>query len=217
MKILQFTITEWLFWFTSKHEIKIKNLYKAHEEDSKTWFIFSILLPFLTYLFSIVANLMIIPFCELGEKWSSILNNGSLPIIAFGVISAGIPYLMEKIENRNIQGREIENKQIVDDSRVEFDEFHTIRKRVMAVATLFLFLTSGLFIFQSISPNISKTTSFFSSFLSFALSIIFAWFSASIGVKMYLLQGSFIGGDFSNSMKESRNNLTQPVNDGFTN
>ena len=65
--------TEWLFWFTPTQKSKIESLYINHEEDVKTWMFFSIALPTLTYLFSVLANILIVPTCQLPEKLSSIL------------------------------------------------------------------------------------------------------------------------------------------------
>lgn len=165
------------------------------------------MLPGLTYLFSVLANFLIIPICDWDDKWGSVFNNGSLPIIAFGIISAGIPYLMEKIEN---QSRRKGNK--IDKN--DIDELHIIRRRIMSLATIFLFLTSGLFILQSILPNIQTRNNFFIDFISFTLAIIFSWFSVSIGVKMYLVQGAFIvKADFKETIDNTRSSLNNTDNE----
>ena len=181
--------TEWLFWFTPTQKSKIESLYINHEEDVKTWMFFSIALPTLTYLFSVLANVLIVPTCQLPEKLSSILNNGSLPIISFGIVSAGVSYLMEQIDADNL-------------------DFHQIRRRIMSVATILLFLTAGLFIFQSILPNISTHSESWKHLISFIVSLILIWFSASVGIKMYFLQGSFVN-DFKASVDDKKKDLNK--------
>ena len=113
-------------------KLKSKNI-----EDYKTWSIYAILLPICAYSFAFLVNLLLLvnqPASVTSLEFFQTLNNGSLPIIAFGIISSCISYLMEYIE------------EAADQRLIWY-----LRRKLMAIAVLFLFLTSAIYILQSIN------------------------------------------------------------------
>lgn len=187
-------LTEWVFFFTDEQKETIGANVNKNTHDLKSWLLFTIVLPFLTYFFAVIMNLLVTPTSQLCKSWASIVNNGSLPIVAFGILSSGVPYLMEQM-------------------KINDDKIYHLRKRVMAIATVFMFLTSGLFLFQSISPNTVQLNNF-QNITIFLLSVIFAWFAISTGIKMYLLQ-SDLNTDFGAVTNKKRDDLNDGLQDEF--
>ncbi|MDF1518108.1 MAG: hypothetical protein P1P79_09185 [Lutibacter sp.] len=118
----------WFCFFNKDQSDRIDTLKSKNLESYKTWLIFSVSLPLATYLISVILNFLINGFC----KWGEIMNNGSLSIISFGIISSGIPYILEKLQKDDI---------VIED----------LRKRVMAISVLLMFLSSAWFVFQTTS------------------------------------------------------------------
>ena len=169
-----FKITDWLFFFGADQREIIRGIHKKGKvsSDFKSWIFISIVLPFLTYLLAAIFNVIL---CEgidnFSETWPTIFLNGSLPIISFGIISSGVPFLMEELSKEN-------------------SDIQRIRRRVMAIALLFLFLTAGFYFFQTVSIINDKLNQL-GSFLVLILSVVISLFSVSVGFKMFLLQSSF--------------------------
>ncbi|WP_256003495.1 hypothetical protein [Pedobacter deserti] len=110
-----------------------------------------------------------------------------MPIISFGIISAGMPYLLVQLE--------------------EYPNFHIIRRRVMAVAMIFLFLTATMYIFQTMSGLKLGALTHWTSFL---LSAYIFLFCASIGYKMFILQSKNIksfAGKIHDGVEQRQNDL----------
>lgn len=187
-------MTEWCFFLNGEQRKIIEVNATNNKHDLISWLIFAVALPILTYFFAVVMNIIITPIDRLSDVWASVVNNGSLPIAAFGIISSGIPYLMEHLSNIN-------------------SDINGLRKRVMAIATVFMFLTSGLFLFQSISPNTVKLEGY-QNVIVFLLSIVFAIFSISVGIKMYLLQSALFN-DYDELTKGNRDKLNSGLEKAY--
>lgn len=185
-----FTITDWVFFFTGEQKKMVSEVRSREKvtSDFKSWILISIILPFLTYLLAALFNVILCKdIASLWKDWPKIFVNGSLPIISFGIISSGVPFLMEDLSIQN-------------------PEVSRIRRRVMAVALLFLFLTASVYIFQTVSL-IADRLEPAGSGLVLLVSIIISLFSISVGFKMFLLQSSFQKG----IDEEIRNNTSTMV------
>lgn len=191
-----FTLKKWMRWtsntlfFLTKTQKKQFNTIKyVNIEDYKTWTIYSIVLPLAAYIFAFLVNLIYLlnhP-CELTIKnIFSTFNNGSLPIIAFGIVSSGIPYLMEVIENTAVS---------------KWDIISNLRKKVMAVSVVFLFLTSALYILQSMNRNLIYISGV-QEVVIFAVTLFILILACSTGGKMFLLQKSTIINDSEYSLRD---------------
>lgn len=191
---------------TTRHEKKISELYNRHEQDLTSWTVFTIVLPLITFFFAACIN-MIYSEC-LCSDWGKIFNNGSIPIIAFGVISSTIPYLVEKLRFKKKNGVDKDNNDEDD------EEIFDLRKRTLAFATVLLFVTAGLFIIQSVSlfKNDDKR-----NWLLLIVAILTTIFSAKIGRIMFLLQSVYITKEgFGESVEENVEEITASVQDHFS-
>jgi hypothetical protein len=197
--MIGFKTTDWIFFFNEEQSNNINKVANnpKFKSDFKTWIIISVALPFLTYLFAAFINFLLgNGLCTFMDNWHKILINGSLPIISFGIISSGVPFLMDEVTGAN-------------------SPYQKIRKRVMSVALLFLFLTSGLYILQTLEivvDNLSQAA----SIIIFFFSIYITAFSISVGFKMYLLQGSILS-NIGETIVDNRNDLIQGLQSQYGN
>jgi hypothetical protein len=192
-------LSDYMFWFTAEQKKTLSNLAKDPEKrsDFRTWFVATIALPLVTYAVAVFFNFLLEPtLCALSRDWTKVVLNGSVPIISFGIISSGVSYLMEKLDKdtQGVQG---------------------IRKRIMAYALVFLFLTSVLYIFQSI-PKLGDEIQGVGNMVILVLTLAMCLGSVSIGAKMYLLQKSVVeGGDLIEGITENVNDQTAELNQFF--
>lgn len=174
MEKIKYTFTDWIFFFNDKNAESIDKIFKRDnsselKEELVTWKLITIILPIVTFMVAVILN--IITNVHAPERFFSFLNNGSLPIISFGIITSGMPYLLEQLK--------------------EFPEFHTIRRRVMAIALFFIFLSASLYILQTLLI-LSSQFSCVANLILLGASIYVFLFSRSIGVKMFVLQSKNI-------------------------
>lgn len=194
MKLTGFSLTDWIFFFSNDEKKKITKLLQHKEEDNFdvsflmrefiTWKLITAYLPIFTFLVALIINLVTIN-CPT-TSFFKILNNGSLPIISFGIITSGVPYIMERLEK-------------------EQTDYHLIRRRVMAVALIFMFLTAILYILQTLEV-VSTTYNYLSNIIITFLSLCGLVFSLTIGYKMFLLQSDTIQ-DYGQDVKNNVDNL----------
>jgi len=168
----------WFFFFNEEQRVKIDQLRNENYEEFKTWFIFTVFLPLLPFFISMFIHVLIDGF----NDWGRILNNGSIPIISFGIISSGIIFLMEKLKK--------------DDLIIEY-----LKRRVMAIAVVMLFITAALFIFQSLVDKLFNTEcsliNFWQHAIMFIISVICLVLAARVGQNMFFLQKQIIDKNFA--------------------
>lgn len=167
-----YLITDWIFFFTNRHRNNLMALVAEDDENEIpgeliNYKLISVWLPVVPY--AIVTLLNILINIHAISTWFAFVNNGSLPIISFGIVSAGMPYLLEKLE--------------------EYPNFYVMRRRVMGVSLVFLFLTAAMYIFQTIS---GLKLNILTNVVSLILSLYIFLFCASIGYKMFILQSKNI-------------------------
>jgi len=189
----------WLL--TPKHGQRMSELHSRHKQDLTSWTLFTVILPLITFLF--VAAINILYTNCLCSSWGKIFNNGSLPIIAFGVISSTIPYLVEKLRSES-------NEKLDVDNNVEIFD---LRKRALAFATVLLFITAGLFIVQSLNfveNNDTKNIIFLIS------AIIITFLSAIVGRAMFLLQSVYVANEgFEESVEANVEQIQASIKSQF--
>lgn len=174
MKNTGFCLTDWLFFFNSIDKSKIKSLLNNEKNSGLqsefiTWKIITVFLPVVAFSLAFILNFITNAISI--TSFFKFFNNGSLPIIAFGILTSGMPYLLERL--------------------VDFPEYHIIRRRVMALALVFLFLSAAFYILQTLEI-ITKSYSVCTNWILTILSFYSLAFSVTIGYKMYLLQSSNI-------------------------
>ena len=170
MKEKGFKLTDWVFFFGKNDKKNLDSiLYNQNNkgiiEEFITWKLLTVYLPLVTFLLVLILNLSTNNFDI--SCFYSFINNGSLPIISFGIISSGMPYLLEQLK--------------------DFPDYQSARRRVMAISLFFLFLSASLYIIQTFSI-ISTNLNNLSRFLILIFSIYIFLSSSSIGFKMFLLQ-----------------------------
>ena len=170
MKNIGYILTDWMFFFNEKSKENIKSiLIDAKNTDLLnefiTWKLITVFLPLVTFALALILNVA----TNLADtsKFLSYFNNGSLPIISFGILTSGMPYLLEQLQ--------------------DYPDFHIIRRRVMSVALIFLFLSASLYILQTLTI-LNSQINILTNWLFFALSLLTFITSSSIGYKMFLLQ-----------------------------
>lgn len=162
------------FSLTRVQRRKLNTIKFSNVEDYKVWYIYASILPLATYIFSFLINFIFLlnePSKFTVKNVFATLNNGSLPIIAFGIVSSCIPFLMEMIEV------EEKAKHVLGD----------LRKKIMSFSVLILFFTSALYILQSINRDFIYLSDY-QEVIIFVLTVIILVLSISNGGKMFLLQ-----------------------------
>ena len=178
--------------FNDDHGKKMERAKVINREELKPWTIFTITLPIVTFFLSAVMNVLLSQcvIMDLGK----IVNNGSLPIIAFGIVSSAVSYLVEHLKDGD-------------------PDIYAIRKRVMAVSLLLLFTTASLFLFQSLNV-VSERLQGFQHATIFIFSILIATYSIRLGRYMYLLQSTFAD-DYAQQEKLRVDKITDTLKDRF--
>jgi formate-dependent nitrite reductase membrane component NrfD len=131
------------------------------------------------FVISILIEVSIAP-----DNIKCFLNNGSFPIIAFGIVSTNLIYLIENIST-------------------EREEYASLKSRTMVYSSIIIFLAAILYIFQS---NFLESFTPSQLFYSTWAGIIILIFAIAIGKKMFLLQNKLIG-LFEDTFKEQMDNL----------
>lgn len=188
-----FYITDWIFLFDKTKKESFRKIITSPQnpylkDEFKTWKLITVYLPLITFLFVVFLNLIT---SGNSDDFIKYFNNGSLPIIAFGIITSGMPYLMEQLE--------------------EYPDYHMVRRRIMAIGLFFLFLSSVIYILQTVEIVSLKLT-FCINILIFVLSCFVFMAAQSIGYKMYLVQSKHIK-DFSQDIQDNVDNLRGSTDD----
>jgi hypothetical protein len=171
----------WYLFLNDEQENHLSTLKTENNIPFITWILFSIILPLAPFLISILINFLLIGFCD----WGKILNNGSLPIISYGFITAGIVYIMEKINN---------------DNPVVFQ----LRERIMPIAVLLLFINSSIFILQT---SVKETLNGTQHLIVLLTSAIVFYFSLRVSQNMFFLQRKIADGDYAKDLRDEANNI----------
>lgn len=194
MENIGYKLTDWLFFFKDSHKNEFTKILK-HENNKTlldefiTWKLITVFLPLITFLFVVLFNIL----SNILEpaKYYSFFNNGSLPIIAFGIITSGMPYLLEQLEG--------------------YPDLYIVRRRVMAVGLIFLFLSASVYIIQTLSIITSKLDNL-TNFIIAIMSICIFFISSSIGYKMFILQSKNLKA-YDEIVKDGVKKLTSATSD----
>lgn len=194
MENIGYKLTDWLFFFKDSHKSEFKKILK-HESNKTlldefiTWKLITVFLPLITFLFVVLFNIL----SNILEpaKYYSFFNNGSLPIIAFGIITSGMPYLLEQLEG--------------------YPDLYSVRRRVMAVGLIFLFLSASVYIIQTLSIITTKLDNL-TNFIIAVMSICIFFISCSVGYKMFILQSKNLKA-YDEVVKDGVKNLTSATSD----
>ena len=195
-----------MFFLTKKQRRKLNKIRANNIEDYKTWSVYVIVLPLAAFIFAFGLNMLFllnhgngISLSEEIEHVFIIINNGSLPIIGFGIVSSSITYLMEVID----EGKKSQTANLA-----------YIRRKIMSISVLVLFLTSALYILQSISRDFFPS-SIVQDIIIFVTTLVILILAISTGRKMFLLQKLTIENDYAVSIHKSTNSFSQGLENQF--
>ena len=169
----------WFLFLNAEQENYLVSLRRENKVSFITWILFSIILPLAPYIISVLINFLLTGFCN----WGKIINNGSLPIISYGFITAGIVYIMEKIKNDNL---------------IIFQ----LRERIMPVAVLLLFLNSSIFILET---SVKDTLNTIQHAIVLVVSLFIFYFSLRVSQNMFFLQRKISDKQFDTIYREETN------------
>lgn len=176
--------------FTDEQKKTLQIIRKDNNEELKSWVIFTAFLPLTTFVFAACVNALLSKYFL--DEWSKFLNNGSLPIISFGIVSSALSYLVDKLTGNN-------------------NTVFELRKRVTAIALVLLFITSSLFILQSLA---FIAIPIWAHIIVLLVSILFTIYSVQLGKLMFILQSSFANA-FMNKQEASLQDMQQGLTDTF--
>jgi len=159
-----------LWGLNSDDHDELRRLRKEFRPHLASWTIFTILLPLVTFVFGTMANLLYYDPEKLPAEWVKVFNNGSMPIIAFGIVSSSLPFVVDKLTRRDKQKEDV---------------MYALRKRVLGIATIVMFLASGLFIIQSLT---ALNNSQFRHQILLIVSVVLIIWAAALGKIMFLTQ-----------------------------
>lgn len=187
-----------LWGLSSDDHDELRRLRKEFKPHLASWTIFTILLPLVTFGFATLVNVLYYEPAKLTEEWGKVFNNGSLPIIAFGILSSSLPFMVDKLTRQDKQKEGV---------------MYALRKRVLGIATIVMFLASGLFIIQSLAAL--SNNQFRHQMLMVASVLVIIW-AAALGRIMFLTQ-SATPEQLPENVKRNSDALTSSLAQQFSN
>jgi hypothetical protein len=184
MKTIWFWLWNWPLLPNNKEKEIIESLANENIDETRNWLYISVLLNLFPFIFSLLIELVV----NRGN-WLCLLNNGSLPILAYSLLATNFFYLLENVP-----------------AVKESTSFHNVKTRLYVLAVLTMFISAVLYIFQS---NFSNEFQHGHLVYSLIISVTMLVMSIVWGSKMYLLQQEKIETYSDNLAKQSRN-LSQP-------
>jgi len=187
LKKIKFGIFNYLF-FPNRNQFNV--LFWLSEQNKSAgdlWFLIAFLLNIIPFLLAVIIEAI-----SNNSNVIYILNNGSIPVLAFSIISTNLVYLIENLP-------------------AEREIFAHIKTRLQIFSIIVIAISIVVYIFQSnFVKNFSEDIlmiSFYSSALLLGLSVI-------LGKKMFLLQNKLIA-KFEDNFKDQLEKLNQipPAND----
>ena len=143
-----------LFWLSSHHRKK-----------TVQWFLISVLLNLVPFLVSILIAYLTDP-----DNLLCFINNGSLPIIAFGIVATNLVYLIENIST-------------------ERETYSNLKNSTLIFSVILIFPAAILYVFQS---NLLEHFTPVHLKISLWVSIFIFIMSVVMGKKMFLLQNKLV-------------------------
>jgi hypothetical protein len=166
---VNFWIFNWIFVPSSEQVDRLENLKRNNLSKSQKWFFISVVLnvaPFIlagcleAYLHS--------------DNLKCFLNNGTLPILSFGIISTNFFYLLENIPDNLSDDKEL---------------YENMKLKITVLGIICLFIATTMYIFQS---NFLVNFGNSHYWPSIVFSIVVLIYSVSCAKKMFLLQNGFL-------------------------
>ena len=161
-----------LWGLNSEDHDELRRLRKEFRSHLASWTIFTVFLPLVTFGFAVLINVLYFEPKKLSAEWGKMFNNGSLPIIAFGIISSSLPFIVDKLTRQDKQKEDV---------------MYALRKRVLGIATIVMFIASGLFIIQSLSALSNNS---FRHQILLGFSVLITIWASTLGRIMFLTQSA---------------------------
>lgn len=183
MSTINFWLWNWIFIPSNEQKNLITGLRDNNHHQSQTWFFMTVILNLGPFLVAVILERIIHP-----DNILCFLNNGSLPILSFGIIATNFFYLMQNMPDNTYEDIKI---------------YENIKMKIYVIGSILMFLSGILYILQS-----NFISSFYPHFYipSIIVSVIAFIYSISSGRKMFLLQNKFLS-DFAEELKSTKNKL----------
>lgn len=188
---LKFWVFNWIFFPSPEQVDRLENLKRNNSSKSQKWFFISVVLN-------------IAPFFLAGgleaylhsDNLKYFLNNGTLPILSFGIISTNFFYLLENIPENSTGDREL---------------YENIKLKITVLGIICLFIATILYVFQSNFIDNFENNHYWPSIVFSSIILIY---SISCAKKMFLLQNGFLT-DYAKTISKTKIDLTK-IDDEFT-
>lgn len=178
-----FWLRNWIFLPDAEEVNELQSLSTANKKRIRNWVIFSVGLPFLPVIVTFLINVLFEGF------QLEFLVTGSIPIVAFGIISSNISYLTERLSKTS---------KVVE----------IMKKRILGVGVLILFLLVCVFVVESVVKFDLKDRERTYLFIS---SMILLFYSISIGIKMFLFQDESVKNKFDKEVVTGGSTSQEPA------
>ncbi|TDB60407.1 hypothetical protein [Arundinibacter roseus] len=183
LKSIYFWAFNWVFTPTTEQKNILDILRINNASKAQKWFYVSVILNLVPFILASLLEAYLH-----NDNLNCFLNNGTLPILSFGIIATNFFYLMENIPDNLKEGKEL---------------YENMKLKVSVVGIVILFTTTIMYIFQSNFINNYKPEHYL---VSFFVSLILFFYSISCAKKMFLLQNSMLE-DYANAISNTKKNL----------
>ena len=186
---ISFLVWNWPL-LPNKAEAKaIRKIASQNFDETKNWYYLSVLLNLSPFIISLGVE-----FFWNKSNMLCLLNNGSIPILAYSLLATNFFYLLENVPDFT-----------------ESKSFRNVKIRLYVLSILTMFCSAILYIFQSNFVN-------YFHYEQLNISLIFSWsvlvLAVLWGSKMYLLQQSKIM-DYANLIASEQESLNRKNNSGY--
>ncbi|MER0441598.1 hypothetical protein [Emticicia sp. W12TSBA100-4] len=187
---MYFWIWNWIFVPSEKQKNLIYSLQQNNSSQSQKWFFIVVVLNLFPFIIASIIERILH-----SDNFLCFLNNGSIPILSFGILATNFFYLIENVPENDPEYREI---------------YENMKLKVTVVTIILLFISTILYIFQSNFINYFLPQYYT---LSIVISTVILIYSVSGGRKMFLLQNKFLL-DFATTIDVTKKQLDDN-NDGY--
>jgi hypothetical protein len=185
MSKVNFWIFNWIFVPSPEQVDRLEDLTRNNLSKSQKWFFISVILNVAPFILAGVLEAYLH-----SDNLKCFLNNGTLPILSFGIISTNFFYLLE-----NIPGNLTDDKEL----------YENMKLKITVLSIICLFIATTMYILQSNFIGNFGNNHYWPSII---FSIVVLIYSVSCAKKMFLLQNIFLT-DYAKTISNLKNDLNK--------
>ena len=163
--------------FNKDEESNIKDFEEKGKDKIALWIVFSIICNLIPLIISFIFSI----FLNGPSKFLWFLNNGSLPIVSYGIIISSVLFLLDTTK----------------------PPFETLKKKTLGIAIILLFMNISLFVF--LTSNQDKQFSNIKLIALFSLSLLMFIYTYKISKIMIVMQKDNI--NYGDSLIKTRDKV----------